>query len=165
MKIEKKDNTLIVFLNKKIISRINLNNRIEQEKSFQKIFDRLNTIYNLEINGQYEINMYNNEQYGIILEIKQKESEYFDYYDTIDMNIIISKYNDIIYRVENLYKVENTDIYIYNGEIYIEPKNIKFEKLGLIMENSEIIYGKKANIIKKKGKRLNHKNRNLEKII
>lgn len=167
MKIEKKDNNLIVFLNKKIISKINMNNKIELEKSFQKIFDKLNTIYDMDINGSYEINMYNNEQYGIILEIKQKENEYFEYYNTIDMNITMSKYKDILYKINNYNKkiIENSTIYIYNGEIYIEPKDIDFETLGIIIENSEIIYGKKTSIIKNNAKKINHKIPNVEKII
>ncbi len=167
MKIEKKDNNLIVFLNKKNIPQIDLNNKIELEKNFQKIFNKLNTIYDMEINGYYDINMYNNEQYGMILEIKQKDSDYFEYYDTVDMNITLSKYKDILYKIENFNKkiIDNSTIYIYKGEIYIEPKNIEFQKLGLIIENSEIIYGKKTNTIKNNGKKINPKNVKVENLI
>lgn len=159
MKIEKRDNNLVVFLNEKIAPK-NLNNKIELEKNFQKIFNKLNNIYKLELSGSYEINIYNNK-YGIILEIKKEELEYFDYYDTIDMHINISKYNDIIYKTNNI--IKDTNIYEYKGEIYIEQKNTDFNKLGLIIENSEIIYGEMAYNIKKKAKKLNIKNHKVEK--
>lgn len=162
MKIEKKDNNLVVFLNHKLAPQ-NIKNKIELEKNFQKIFNKLNDIYSLELNGSYEIDLYENKEYGIILEIKKEELEYFDYYDGIDMHINISKYNDIIYKTNNIMK--DTNIYEYKGEIYIEPINIDFNKLGQIIENSEIIYGEKAYNIKKKSKKLNIKNHKVEKII
>lgn len=162
MKIEKQDDNLVVFLNKKIAPK-NINNKIELEKNFQKIFNKLNNIYNLDLNGNYEINIYDNKEYGIILEIKKEEIEYFDYYDTIDMHLNISKYKDILYKTSNITK--NTNIYEYKGEIYIEPINTDFNNLGIIIENSEIIYGEKAHTIKKKGKKLNRKHLKVENLI
>lgn len=160
MKIEKQDNNLIVFFNEKTAPK-NLN-KIELEKYFQKMFNKLNNIYNLDLNGNYEINIYKNK-YGVILEIKKEEIEYFDYYDTIDMHLNISKYNDILYKTTNIMK--DTNIYAYKGEIYIEPMEIDFNKLGLIIENSEIIYGEKAYFIKKRGKKLNTKDLKVENLI
>lgn len=162
MKIEKHDDNLVVFLNKKIAPK-NINNKIELEKNFQKIFNKLNNIYNLDLNGNYEINIYDNKEYGIILEIKKEEIEYFDYYDTIDMHLNISKYKDILYKTTNI--IKNTNIYEYKGELYIEPIDIEFNKLGILIENGEIIYGKKAYIIKKKGKKLDRKSLKVENLI
>ena len=160
MKIEKQDNNLIVFFNEKTAPK-NIN-KIELEKYFQKMFNKLNNIYNLDLNGNYEINIYKNK-YGVILEIKKEEIEYFDYYDTIDMHLNISKYNDILYKTTNI--IKDTNIYAYKGEIYIEPIEIEFNKLGQIIENSEIIYGEKAYNIKKRGKKLNTKDLKVENLI
>lgn len=161
MKIEKHDDNLVVFLNKKIAPK-NINNKIELEKYFQKIFNKLNNIYNLDLNGNYEINIYNNE-YGIILELKKEEIEYFDYYDTIDMHLNVSKYKDILYKTTNI--INNINIYEYKGELYIEPIDADFNRLGIIIENSEIVYGKKAYTIKKKGKKLDRKSLKVENLI
>ena len=160
MKIEKQDNNLIVFFNEKTAPK-NIN-KIELEKYFQKMFNKLNNIYNLDLKGNYEINIYKNK-YGVILEIKKEEIEYFDYYDTIDMHLNISKYNDILYKTTNI--IKDTNIYAYKGEIYIEPIEIEFNKLGQIIENSEIIYGEKAYNIKKRGKKLNTKDLKVENLI
>lgn len=162
MKIEKRDDNLVVFLNKKIAPK-NINNKIELEKSFQKIFNKLNSIYNLDLNGNYEINIYNNKEYGIILEIKKEEIEYFDYYDRVDMHLNISKYTDILYKTTTI--IKNTNIYEYKGDLYIEPIDIEFNKLGILIENSEIVFGKKAYNIKKQGKNLNRKKHKVENLI
>lgn len=157
MKIEQKDNNLIVFLNKKLMPQIDLSNKINMEKYFQKLFTKLNTIYELDLYGSYEINIYKNKIYGIILEIKEQENPYLDYYNGIDMKITISKYNDFIYKVNNYYKElkNNCEIYTLDGIIYAIPKKDEFQKLGILIENSEIIYGKQCNQIKKRAKKIN----------
>ena len=157
MKIEKKDKTLIVFLNKKISEKINITNKINLEKYFQKLFEKLNNIYELEIKGNYDVIIYNIKTYGIILEIKEKETEYYDYYDQIDMNLTLSKYDDILYKIDGYYDQikKNCDFYTYKGILYASPKKITFQKLGLLIENSKIIYGKECEKIKELATKLN----------
>ena len=77
------------------------------------------------------------------------------------MHLNLSKYDEILYKTNDI--IQN-NMYIYNGEIYIEPQDTDFKTLGIIIENSEIIYGKKAHIIKKKGKKIITKNYKVEKI-
>ena len=128
MKIEEKNNNLIVFLNEQNKQKFNLNSKIELEKNFKNLFEKINTIYNLNISGSYDIQIYNNE-YGIIFEIKQEEKDYFDYYNTIDMHIEISKYKDILYKIENYNKQieQQCELYLYKGEIYAYTKNNNFQ--------------------------------------
>lgn len=166
MKIEKRDNKLIVFLNKKESEKFNFENKINLEKQFQKMFSKMNKIYNLEISGNYNIEIYNIKQYGMILEIKQEIEEYYNY-DYIDMNINISKYNEILYRLKNYDKelIRNNTTYVNKGEIYIETKNNNFHFIGQILENSEIIYGKEAKNIKKTSKKITTNTMKVEKII
>ncbi len=164
MKIEEKNNNLIVFLNEQNKQKFNLNSKIELEKNFKNLFEKINTIYNLNISGSYDIQIYNNE-YGIIFEIKQEEKDYFDYYNTIDMHIEISKYKDILYKIENYNKQieQQCELYLYKGEIYAYPKNNNFQLIGLIIENGEIIYGKECEKIKKLAKKIAIKNTIIEK--
>lgn len=164
MKIEKRDNKLIVFLNEKIKKDFDFKDKIDLEKKFQSLFSKLNKIYNLEISGNYDIEIYNIEEYGLILEIEQQE-EYMSYYDYIDMNINISKYDEILYKLNNFEKtiLSNSTIYIYSDEIYVTPKKNEFQLIGQIIENSEIIYGKNAHKIKTKAKKIHLKTLNIEK--
>lgn len=157
MKIDKQDNNLIVFLNKKMTEKIDFTNKINLEKYFQKLFARLNNIYELDMQGSYEITIYNNS-YGVILEIKEQDIEYFDYYNEIDMNLNISKNNEIIYKlIGEIPNKKNYNIYTYNGDIYIKPIKIDFISLGILIENSEIIYGKNASKILNQATKINNK--------
>lgn len=157
MKIDKQDNNLIVFLNKKMTEKIDFTNKINLEKYFQKLFIRLNNIYELDMHGSYEITIYNNS-YGVILEIKEQDIEYFDYYNEIDMNLNISKNNEIIYKLTGeIPNNKNYNIYMYNGDIYIKPTKMDFITLGILIENSEIIYGKNASKILNQATKVNNK--------
>ena len=142
MKIEKEDNNLIVFLNKRKIDKIDFKDKVLLEKYFQKLFLKLNDIYGLDMCGSYEIILYNNS-YGLILEIKKQDIDYYDYYNEINMQITIANDNDVLYKMNDcLTFVNNCDTYIYEGEIYIKPIDYDFIDIGIIFENSEIIYGK-----------------------
>lgn len=155
MKIEKDNEKIIIYLNKKNKIKIDTNNDENLEKKFKQLFKKLKEIYNIDMSGCIEITIYNNETYGNILEITKEEIEYFEYYDAIDMKITISKYNDILYKIDNIENIDG-DIYTYNGEIYLRPKKNEFQQIGKIIENSEIIYGRKCYEILKKAKK-NHK--------
>ena len=165
MKIEEKDNKLIVFLNKKNKKDFNFKDKIKLEKKFQSLFLKLKKIYNLETSGTYDIEIYIIEKYGLILEI-EKQEEYINYCDYVDMNIKISKYNEIIYKLKNYEKniINSSTIYVYSDELYIVPKKNEFQLIGQIIENSEIIYGKEAKNIKAKAKKISPNMLNVEKI-
>lgn len=144
MKIEKDGNDLIVFLNNKKTEKIDFKNKVFLEKYFQKLFLKINDIYGLDMCGSYEIVLYNNS-YGLILEIRKQDIDYFDYYNEINMQITISNDNDVLYKIKDcLTFFNNYDTYIYNGDIYIKPISNDFINIGIVVENSEIIYGKKA---------------------
>ena len=165
MKIKEEDNNLIVFLNNKTIKQTDFSNKINLEKNFQKLFSKLNNIYELNLSGRYNITIYNTA-YGLIIEMQKQDIEYFDYYDEIDMNITISKYTDIIYKIKNYNKIfkEYCEFYIKDDSIYALPKKEEFQKLGILIENSEIIYGKKCNDIKKTAKKISPKLFNIDKL-
>lgn len=151
MKIDFRDNNLIVFLNKKMVSGVDFFNKSILEKYFRDLFLKFNETYDIDMNGSYNINVFADDNYGIVLEIEKEEIEYFDYYDVVDMNITISKYNKFLYKLNNY--IDNLGkIYLYNENLYLEPINIDFFKMGLLIENSEVVYGKKCIDIIKNGK-------------
>jgi len=157
MKIDVRDNNLIVFLNKKMVSNVDFFNKSELEDYFRSLFLKLNSDYDFDMSGSYSIDVFIDKNYGVVLEIEKDDIDYFDYYDNvIDMKITISKYSDFIYKLEgnigNLF--EFCDIYLFNGDIYVDPVNIDFLNLGFLIENSEIIYGKKCLDIRHSSKKI-----------
>jgi len=148
MKIDFRDNNFVVFLNKKYSEKINFFNNNELETYFRSLFIKFKDIYNIDISGSYNIEVFNDNNYGIVLSIEQDDSEYFDYYsDQIDMSIIISKYDQFIYKLignlnDNIKK--DCELFIYNNDIYVKPKNVNFINIGYLIENAEVVYGRKA---------------------
>ncbi len=153
MKIDLRGNNLIVFLNKSNVSDIDFFNRSELEDYFRKLFLKFNNDYDINMNGSYNIDVYIDDSYGIVLEIVKEDVEYFDYCDVVDMKITVSKYKNFLYKLNGyLNNFDNCDLYLYDGFFYISPHNIDFYSLGILIENSEIIYGKKCFDIMSKSK-------------
>ena len=141
MKIDIRDNNLIVFLNKRNIRDVDFFNKSELERYFRDLFLDLKDIYDLDLSGSYDINVYIDDCYGVVLEIISIDYTYFDYCDVVDMNIVISKYRNFLYKSDRFIKNIDSIIYSYNGSFYYELNNIDFLKLVLLVENSDIIYG------------------------
>lgn len=148
MKIDFRGNNFIVFLNKKISDKINFLDKEELEDYFRNLFTRLKDIYDLDICGSYNIEVFNDNDYGVILSIRKDDIEYFEYYDgQIDMSIVVSKYDKFIYKLSGSLDekiVNKCDLYKYNNDLYVIPRKLNFINFGYLIENSEIIYGKIA---------------------
>ena len=156
MKIDFRDNNLIVFLNKRSVDGLDFYNKSELEKYFRNLFLLFKDIYDFELSGSYDINVYIDNCYGAILEIISVDDNYFDYCDVIDMNIVVSKYKNFLYKSDILVNNIDCSVYSYNGCFYYEPNDSDFFKLGLLIENSDIIYGEDVCFIKRNGLKLSN---------
>ena len=143
------EDSFILFFNK--LNNINLDN---YEEEFKKIFLSLKKYYNIKINGFYNIIVYINNYYGIILKV-EKDNDLDVYYKQVDMHIIIEKDYTFLYKIEDYYFINNLNlfnIYYYNNEFYLEIKEkIEDKDMYNLIENSEIIF-ENIDVIKNKGK-------------
>ena len=141
------DNNIIVFLNKFNIKNIDFKNRENIETNFRKIFLKLKHIYNLNIKGYYNINIYIDAYYGAVLEIEHEDIEYIDYFDSqIDMRVNVIKDNEFLYKIDDIFLndriINKIDIYNFKEEYYIKiKKDVTDYEIGKILENSELVYG------------------------
>jgi len=140
------NDVIIVFL----INYLDFDNKEKLEEEFKNILDKLEKIYHIEIKGSYRINVYKNNIYGAILEIK-KDCDYCNYFNTIDMSINIID-TDFIYELDDCFVELNCDKYLYNNRIYFDINNR--DDLFKIIEYSKVIY--KENHIRKNGKKINN---------
>lgn len=140
------NDVIIVFL----MHYLSFDDKDKLEDEFKEVLDKLEKIYKIEIKGNYKINVYKDKIYGVILEIK-KDSEYYDYFNTIDMTINIIE-SDFLYEVNDYFNNVKGDIYLYNDKIYLDIDSK--EDLYKIIESSKVIY--KENHIRKNGKKLNN---------
>ena len=93
-------------------------------------------IKNNNISGNYQINIYTNDIYGMIIEFnKIKENSY------IDLKINITIDSIFLYKTNNNYLNNNNTIYYYKNNYYILPKNNNIN----LLEVEEVLYG---NIVK-----------------
>lgn len=145
LKIDFRDNNLIVFLNSKSIDGLSFNEQ-NLEKYFRSLFFKLGD-YGLEFSGSYDIDVYIAD-YGMIVVVKSNGIDYYD--DIVTMNISISKYHGFLYKSDFFIDVD-CDIYCYDGCFYYDPRDVDFIDIGILFENCEIIYGRMVHDIRFSG--------------
>ena len=152
MKIELSNDNIIVFLNKYMAKNINYKDSKVMEKELKVIFDKLEKYYNIKIKGYYDVYIYIDNNYGVILELISDDTYYLEYDDTlIDMRITIRNIN-VLYKIDDFIKLNIPyKLYFYKNNLYLELLSAVDDILeGNILENSEIIY-KDIDNIKKYG--------------
>lgn len=150
------DINMIIFLNKIYLNQIDFEDKEKLEIYFRKLLKTLKEFYKININGYYEINVYVDNNYGVILELKKEEIEYFSYYeDEVDMQLIV--HNTVfLYEIEDYFWIEKELknkilLYKYNKKIYmVINHNIDDILLGKIIENGNLKYKDNQKIIKEK---------------
>ena len=102
LKLKYLKDILVIYLKKDLINNINFNVKDELEKYFKYLFNRLNEYYYLEIKGFYNIKVYIDNSYGVVLELKKEDIDYYDYLDnSVDMRITIIN-EDFLYRLNDI---------------------------------------------------------------
>ena len=131
MKVEMLSNTIIVYLLD--------NNKYNEESDIKKIlinvFDNLEKYYNITFTSDYNLELYINRYYGMILEIKENED--FIYDDIVNLKLNVLRDTLFLYEVDDPLEYINYEIYYYNDKFYV---NTKREDINLI-ENSNLVYG------------------------
>lgn len=131
MKVEMLSNTIIVYLldNKKY------NEDSDIKKILINVFDNLEKYYNITFTSDYNLELYINRYYGMILEITENEDFICD--DIVNLKLNILRDTLFLYEVDDPLEYINYEIYYYNDKFYV---NAKREDINL-MENSNLVYG------------------------
>lgn len=131
MKVEMLSNTIIVYLldNKKY------NEDSDIKKILINVFDNLEKYYDITFTSDYNLELYINRYYGMILEIKENED--FIYDDIVNLKLNVLRDTLFLYEVDDPLEYIKYEIYYYNDKFYV---NAKREDINLI-ENSNLVYG------------------------
>lgn len=131
MKVEMLSNTIIVYLldNKKY------NEDSDIKKILINVFDNLEKYYNITFTTDYNLELYINRYYGMILEITENED--FIYDDIVNLKLNVLRDTLFLYEVDDPLEYINYEIYYYNDKFYV---NAKREDINLI-EDSNLVYG------------------------
>lgn len=131
MKVEMLSDKIIVYLldNKKY------NEDSDIKKILINVFDNLEKYYNITFTSDYNLELYINRYYGMILEIKENED--FIYDEIVNLKLNVLRDTLFLYEVDDPLEYINYEIYYYNDKFYV---NAKREDINLI-ENSNLVYG------------------------
>lgn len=128
-----------IYINEKYLPKLDYSNNNELGKYIKEIILKIKKIYNVILEGFYEINVYFVGLFGMILEIKNIDSYPSK---TIDLRIIVHSDSDIYLRVKRPELIINkSKINYYKDNFYINVEQINENDINKVLESSEIIYG------------------------
>lgn len=155
------DNNIIVFLNIFNIKNIDFDSKENIENHFRNIFLKLKLLYNINIKGYYNINIYMNKKYGAFLEIEHEDIEYFEYFDNkVDMRINVISDVIFLYKINDIFMLDKNilrkiDIYFFKDSFYLYlNSNLDVYKMGELFELGNLIYGNECNEVVKLGQKI-----------
>ena len=150
------DENIVIFLDKLYLNNIDLKDYNLIEKKLIKLINKIQNKYLIDLNGYYNVYIYKDENYGIIIYMQKEELEYIDYFnEQLEFNIEVIE-DSFLYKIDDILRLEKPllnkfIIYKNKDNLYLKSKEkISNIELGIILENSEIIYGAQADKIKKK---------------
>lgn len=155
MKIVNQDeNCMTIFLSENYIKDLNFDIKKDLEDYFKKLFLKLKRHYDINVSGYYNIEVYIDDNYGLIMKLNKEEIEYYDYFDNqIDMRISI-KNNKFLYSVMDPFIMNdilhhNIDVYLYKDRYYIDLMDSVDEKIMMkVIEFSDILFDDEVDIVR-----------------
>lgn len=135
------DLTFNIYIKKEKLKNVNIENKDEIEKYLKTLISNLKSKYKLIIEGFYDVNVYVDKYYGIILNFNKEKLDYYDYFNGIEMNITI-KETSFLYKVNDipinlLTKLKVTQI---NDDLYLKIiKDLNQKEFMNLMEHTEKI--------------------------
>lgn len=130
MKIDYYSDKVVIYL---IGKKIKLENSSIKEL-LTNIFDVLVNDYDFEINNNYNINIYINEVYGIIVELVNEEIIKKE--DTVHINLNVMNDKLFLYEIDDPLKYINSEIYYYDDKYYLNVKKMDIN----LLEYTTVIY-------------------------
>lgn len=148
MKVDIVEEKIIVYIKKRNIKNMNFDSVNELEDYFRELLLKLKNIYNININGFYNIRVFIDDVYGIILDIEKENIDCYLDINQVEMRII-PIHTCFLYMIDDLFRYKKTRIYKYKNNYYLKPeKNILYKDYINLLENSKIVYNNTDNIIK-----------------
>ncbi len=133
---------LDIYIKRELIDNIDFNNKTDLEKYLKKLFKILKNKYNIVIEGFYDITVYIDKYYGVVIHMEKDDVEYYDYFkNQVDMRIITID-TDFLYLVDDIPQnlLNKVDVIIIDKNIYLKIKE-KLSKVEMmkLLEISKVV--------------------------
>ena len=134
------DLILDIYIKKKLIDNIDFNSKENLEDYLKNLFKILKNKYRITIEGFYDITVYIDKYYGIVLHLEKEDIDYYDYYK--DMFSRINSYTaqgkDYVLIIEKIIRVTNEDFLDISLNLVVTSKALKTPVYNIIEAYSEM---------------------------
>ena len=134
---------LDIYIKKELIDNIDFNNKNDLEKYLKKLFKVLKSKYDVVIEGFYDVTVYIDKYYGVIIHLEKDNIEYYDYFkNQVDMRII-TRDTDFLYLVEDIPNnlLNKMDIIVINNQIHLKIKEeLNKVEMMRLLEISKVVF-------------------------
>lgn len=135
-----------VYINNLYESNLNIENKEEVGKFIKDIILKIRKIYNVLLEGLYEVDVYVIKYLGIVLEIKNID-RYIS--KTVDLKIIIRNEEEIYLKIPRFELLdEYHDLKYLNNNFYLNINSLLEKDIYKLLESFEIVYGSELEEIK-----------------
>lgn len=135
--------TFDIYIKKDLIDNIDFNNKDDLENYLKKLFKILKNKYNILIEGFYDITVYKDKYYGVVIHLEKEDLEYYNYFrNQVDMRIITVE-SEFLYLVDDIpYNIfDKIQILVKDDEIYLKiKKNLTKLEMMQLLENSKVVF-------------------------
>ena len=104
MKVDFVEDKIIIYIKKRTIKDINFDSVDELEDYFRELLLKLKNIYNVKINGFFNIRVYIDNLFGIVLEIEKENIDCYMDLNQVEMRII-PIHTNFLYEISDLFNV------------------------------------------------------------
>lgn len=151
------DDIVSLYINKVYFQNFDFSDKSFLESYLKNILKVLGNRYNLDFDGFYNVNIYADANYGVIIDVVREELEYFDYFtNKIQMNIKVIEAS-FLYELLDFPNIDirMLDVYKISDKIYVKiKKQMDVFAVGKLFEMSKVIYGNEAKEILKLAKKV-----------
>lgn len=148
MKIIVSDDNFIIY---RLKNKENIENlgKEEIEKYIKKTLLHIKKRYLSSISGFYNVTLYMNKKYGLILEVN-KESDLDFFPDLIDIKLKLER-NALVYlKLDDYFLIKDYETYYYDNNFYVNIDDISDIDIVKLSDYYSLTYG--DNLDKIKGK-------------
>ena len=134
---------LDIYIKKELIDNIDFNNKEDLEKYLKKLFKVLKNKYEIIIEGFYDVTVYIDKYYGVIIHLEKDDIEYYDYFKNKVYMRIITRDTDFLYLVEDIPNnlLNKMDIIVINNQIHLKIKEeLNRVEMMRLLEISKVVF-------------------------